>query len=377
MKYKPFFLIMNNIIPVSMILVVLMILIPLPVIVLESLIGIETLFSVVILVYSFAKNRVAMPKLVLVFSLFSMALNISLTRISLTGYETSISVPLAGIISGTIGGKNYIIGGIITVILLTAQILIISKGGCRVSEVNARFILTSMSQKFFDIDNKLNQGIIDKKEEEILKGNVKKEVDYYSNMDGASKFLSGVSKANVFFILVNLAGGILIQVFKLKTSIGMALENTMFITVGNVVLFTLPVIVVSLAAGLSITGDFKLVKAESDKKFKSPSSEEIIEMSKNEFTLEISYTLIPLVDSEEGAPLLSIISELRKKISNLPKIRIMDNMGLKENEYYIHWKNAELRNIVKTDKSTDEIIDQIISDIKKVFDQGKNDENTI
>lgn len=377
MKYKPFFLIMNNIIPVSMILVVLMILIPLPVIVLESLIGIETLFSVVILVYSFAKNRVAMPKLVLVFSLFSMALNISLTRISLTGYETSISVPLAGIISGTIGGKNYIIGGIITVILLTAQILIISKGGCRVSEVNARFILTSMSQKFFDIDNKLNQGIIDKKEEEILKGNVKKEVDYYSNMDGASKFLSGVSKANVFFILVNLAGGILIQVFKLKTSIGMALENTMFITVGNVVLFTLPVIVVSLAAGLSITGDFKLVKAESDKKFKSPSSEEIIEMNKNEFTLEISYTLIPLVDSEEGAPLLSIISELRKKISNLPKIRIMDNMGLKENGYYIHWKNAELRNIVKTDKSTDEIIDQIISDIKKVFDQGKNDENTI
>ena len=52
-------------------------------------------------------------------------------------------------------------------------------------------------------------------------------------------------------------------------------------------------------------------------------------------------------------------------------------MGLKENEYYIHWENAELRNIVETDKSTDEIIDQIISDIKKVFDQGKNDENTI
>lgn len=377
MKYKPFFFIMNNIIPVSMILVVLMILIPLPVIVLESLIGIETLFSVVILVYSFAKNRVAMPKLVLVFSLFSMALNISLTRISLTGYESGISVPMAGIISGTIGGKNYIIGGIITVILLIVQVFIISKGGCRVSEVNARFTLDSMSQKFFDIDNKLNQGIIDKKEEEILKGNVRKEVDYYSNMDGASKFLSGVSKANVFFILVNLAGGILIQVFKLKTSIGMALENTMFITVGYVVLFTLPVIVVSLAAGLSITGDFKLVKAESDKKFKSPSSEEIIEMNKNEFTLEISYTLIPLVDSEEEPPLVSKIPELRKEIPNLPKIRIVDNMGLKENEYYIHWKETELRNIVESGNLTDENTAQIISDIKKVFDQGKNDENTI
>lgn len=237
--------------------------------------------------------------------------------------------------------------------------------------------MDSMNQKFFDIDNKLNQGIIDKKEEEILKGNVRKEVDYYSNMDGASRFLSGVSKANVFFTLVNFAGVMLIQVFKLKTSIGIAIENSMFITVGNVVLFTLPVMVVSLAAGLSITGDFKLVKAESDKKFKSPSSEEIIEMNKNEFTLEISYTLIPLVDSEEGASLLSIISELRKKISNLPKIRIVDNMGLKENEYYFHWKKTELRNIVETDKSTDEIIDQIISDIKKVFDQGKNDENTI
>ena len=223
MKNKIVDFIMYNIIPVAMILIVLMMLIPLPVIAVESLIGIETLFSIAILIYSFTKNHVAMPKLFLVFSLFSMTLNISLTRISLTGYETSISVPLGGIISSTIGGKNYIIGGIISVILLTVQVFIISRGCCRVSEVTAKFMLDSMNQKFFDIDNKLNQGIIDKKEAEILKENERKEIDYYSSMDGASKFLSGLSKANVFFTLVNLAGGILIQVFKLKTSIGMAL----------------------------------------------------------------------------------------------------------------------------------------------------------
>lgn len=374
MKNKIVDFIMYNIIPVVMILIVLMMLIPLPVIVVESLIGIEALFSVAILVYSLTKNRVAMPKLVLMFSLFSMALNISLTRISLTGYERGISVPLAGIISGTIGGKNYIIGGIISVILLTLQVLIISKGCYRVSEVTARFMLDSMNQKFFDIDNKLNQGIIDKKEEEILKENLRKEIDYYSSMDGASKFLSGISKANVFFTLVNLAGGILIHVVKLKTSIGIAIENSMFITVGNALLFTLPVMVVSFAAGLNITGDFKLVKAESEKTL---SSEEIIKISKNEFTLEISFNLISLATLNDDAPLVSTISELRKEMPNLPKIRIVDNMGLKENEYYIHWEKAELRNIVETDKSTDEIIDQIISDIKKVFDQGKNDENTI
>lgn len=374
MKNKIVDFIMYNIILVAMILIVLMMLIPLPVIAVESLIGIETLFSIAILIYSFTKNRVAMPKLVLMFSLFSMALNISLTRISLTGYESGISVPLAGIISSTIGGKNYIIGGIISVILLTVQVFIISRGCCRVSEVNARFTLNSMNQKFFDIDNKLNQGIIDKKEEEILKENVRKEIDYYSSMEGASKFLSGISKANVFFTLVNLAGGILIQVVKLKTSIGIAIENSMFITVGNTVLFTLPVMVVSFAAGLNITGDLKLVKAEYEKPL---SSEEIIEMNKNEFTLEISYTLIPLVDSEEGAPLVLKIPELRKEIPNLPKIRIGDNMGLKENEYYIHWKETELRNIVESGNSTDENTAQIINDIKKVFDQGKNDENTI
>ena len=273
MKNKIVDFIMYNIILVAMILIVLMMLIPLPVIAVESLIGIETLFSIAILIYSFTKNRVAMPKLVLMFSLFSMALNISLTRISLTGYESGISVPLAGIISSTIGGKNYIIGGIISVILLTVQVFIISRGCCRVSEVNARFTLNSMNQKFFDIDNKLNQGIIDKREEEILKENVRKEIDYYSSMEGASKFLSGISKANVFFTLVNLAGGILIQVVKLKTSIGIAIENSMFITVGNTVLFTLPVMVVSFAAGLNITGDLKLVKVESEK---SPSSEEMI-----------------------------------------------------------------------------------------------------
>ena len=374
MKNKIVDFIMYNIIPVAMILIVLIMLIPLPVIAVESLIGIEALFSVAILVYSFTKNRVAMPKLVLVFSLFSMALNISLTRISLTGYESGICVPLVGAISGIIGEKNYIIGGIITVIFLTLQVLIISKGGCRVSEVNARFILTSMNQKFFDIDNKLNQGIIDKKEEEILKENVRKEIDYYSSMDGASKFLSGISKVNVFFTLVNLAGGILIQVVKLKTSIGIAIENSMFITVGNTVLFTLPVMVVSFAAGLNITGDLKLVKAEYEKPL---SSKELIEIIKNEFTLEISSTLIPLVDSENDAPLLSKILEIRKEIPNLPKIRIVDNMGLKENEYYIHWKETELRNIVESGNLTDENTAQIISDIKKVFDQGKNDENTI
>ena len=374
MKNKIVDFIMYNIIPVAMILIVLMMLIPLPVIAVESLIGIEALFSVAILIYSFTKNRVAMPKLVLMFSMFSMALNISLTRISLTGYESGISVPLAGIISSTIGGKNYIIGGIISVILLTVQVFIISKGGCRVSEVNARFTLNSMNQKFFDIDNKLNQGIIDKREEEILKENVRKEIDYYSSMEGASKFLSGISKANVFFTLVNLAGGILIQVVKLKTSIGIAIENSMFITVGNTFLFTLPVMVVSFAAGLNITGDLKLVKAE----YKKPlSSKELIEINKNEFTLEISSTLIPLVDSENDAPLLSKILEIRKEIPNLPKIIIVDNMGLKENEYYIHWKETELRNIVESGNLTDENTAQIISDIKKVFNQGKNDENTI
>ncbi len=281
MKNIIFNFIMYNIIPVAMLLVVLMMLVPLPVIAVESLIGIETLFSVAILVYSFTKNSVAMPKLVLMFSLFSMALNISLTRFSLTGYESGINVPLVEAISGIVGQGNFIIGGKITVILLAIQVLILSKGSCRVSEVNARFILTSINQKFFNIDNKLKQGIINIKEEEILKENMRKEIDYYSSMDGASKFLSGISKANVFFTLVNLAGGILIHVVKLKTSIGIAIENSMFITVGNVVLFTLPVIVISLAVGLSITGDFKLVKAESDKKFKSPSSEEIIEMNKN------------------------------------------------------------------------------------------------
>ena len=160
----------------------------------------------------------------------------------------------------------------------------------------------------------------------------------------------------------------------IKTSIGIAIENSMFITVGNTVLFTLPVMVVSFAAGLNITGDLKLVKAE----YKKPlSSKELIEINKNEFTLEISSTLIPLVDSENDAPLLSKILEIRKEIPNLPKIIIVDNMGLKENEYYIHWKETELRNIVESGNLTDENTAQIISDIKKVFDQGKNDENTI
>ena len=96
-----------------------------------------------------------------------------------------------------VAGNNIVIGFVIFIILIVVQVLVVTKGAGRVSEVAARFSLDSMNQKMFDIDNRLNSGAIDEQEAERLKTAIRKEIDFYSNMDGSSKFVSGNVKAGI------------------------------------------------------------------------------------------------------------------------------------------------------------------------------------
>ena len=251
------FIINNKMICIAVALMVLMMLIPLPVIALDILIGIEVIFSLVVLEYSLTKHNKGMPKLVSIFIVLFLALNTSLARFSLTGYESGIKSRVVEFIANLVAGNNYICGAFIIAVLLVLQFFIISKGGCRIAEVCARFALDSMNHKFFEIDNKVNLGIIDKNEATALKNNVMMEVDFYSQMDGISRLLNIVFKVSRFFILVNLAGGMFIQILLLEKTVAMALENSMFITVGNAVLFIVPFMIVTVAAGLAMTGDKK------------------------------------------------------------------------------------------------------------------------
>lgn len=234
---------------------VAMLLIPFSGSVLEVLFGIEAAFTAVILVYSFLKHRKAMPVLVLFFAMFSLAVNISYTRAALLGYESGDQVSVVCFFADMLGGKSIPTGFIIAIILLIVHVIIITKGTARVVEVAARFSLDSINQKFFDNDEKLAGNQISEEEAEKQKEVVQNEVEWYSRLDGAAKFLNGSLKATIVIILVNLLGGFFVEKLKLGTPFLEGLEAVVRITTGNIVVFLLPSLIVSFALGIIVSRD--------------------------------------------------------------------------------------------------------------------------
>ena len=159
-----------------------------------------------------------------------------------------------------VAGDNLVVGFVIFIILIVVQVLVVTKGAGRVSEVAARFSLDSMNQKLFDIDNRLNSGAIDEQQAEVLKEAVRRDIDFYSNMDGSSKFVSGNVKAGIVITVVNLIGGILMgtalaSFFGNQTmSIGQAMSTYSRLTIGDGLTSQLPSLIISFATGLLVTG---------------------------------------------------------------------------------------------------------------------------
>lgn len=196
------------------------------------------------------------PKIIMFFSLLSFVVNLIITRYGLVSYKTGINIPITSFLIEKLNGK-IILSFTIMLLLLTFQVLLISKKCRRTSEIAARFALDTMNQKMYDIDTRVNQGVISKSEGENLKDIVKKEIDFYSSMDGSSRFLNGVSKANVALVLVNFLGGMLVQKFRFNFPIEQAIKNAAVITAGNTVLFAIPIIVLGVFAGLVVKKSWK------------------------------------------------------------------------------------------------------------------------
>lgn len=229
---------------------VLMLIIPLSALVLEIIIGLELAFALGIMIYSFTKHKKAMPKLVLYFCLISLTLSIGLTRFALIGFQKGEQVPLILLLGRYMGGvSNPIISFTIAIILLSVTVIVITKGSARVSEVTAKFVLDTMNQKLFDIDDKLSNKEIFEEEANKLKEKQRQECDFYSNMDGSSRFLKGIIKANIVITVITLIGGLLIQNLVCKTGFQSALESVTVIVSGNMIVTAIPLLIVSVAIG--------------------------------------------------------------------------------------------------------------------------------
>ncbi|MFL0269637.1 flagellar biosynthesis protein FlhA [Candidatus Clostridium radicumherbarum] len=234
--------------------IVLMIIIPLPTWLLDILIALNITIAVVIILLTMFTTEVlqfsVFPTLLLITTLFRLALNISSTRLILTDQNAGHIIDAFG--SFVVNG-NYIVGIIIFLIIMIIQFLVITNGSGRVAEVSARFTLDAMPGKQMSIDADLNSGIIDETQARIKRKNLQMEADFYGAMDGASKFVKGDAIAAIIITLINSIGGIIIGVVMLKLDATTSAQTFVRLTIGDGLVTQIPALLISTASGILVT----------------------------------------------------------------------------------------------------------------------------
>ena len=190
------------------------------------------------------------PSLLLLLTLFRLALNVSTTRAILTTGDAGDVVKTFG--TFVVGG-NVLVGMVVFLILIIIQFIVITKGSERVSEVAARFTLDAMPGKQMSIDADLNAGLISEKEARERREKISSEADFYGSMDGASKFVKGDAIAGIIIVFINLIFGMIIGVVQLDYSFGEAASHFALLTVGDGIVTQVPALLVSTATGIVVT----------------------------------------------------------------------------------------------------------------------------
>jgi flagellar biosynthesis protein FlhA len=237
-----------------MILVVVMMVIPLPTWLIDILLACNITLGVVVLLVTFYVKRAldlsVFPTLLLIVTLFRIALNVSTTRqILLQGDAGSIITAFGTFV---VGG-NYVVGAVIFLILVVIQLVVITKGAERVAEVAARFTLDAMPGKQMAIDADLNSGLIDENEAKERRRDIQREADFYGAMDGASKFVKGDAVAGLIITFINIVGGLCIGVFQRGMPVGRAAELYSLLTVGDGLVSQIPALLFSTATGVIVS----------------------------------------------------------------------------------------------------------------------------
>jgi flagellar biosynthesis protein FlhA len=241
-------------VPIGVVAIVLMLVVPLPATVLDLLLGLNITASLLILLVSMQIKRpldfAVFPSLILIATLFRLALNVSSTRLVLTdGYAGKVIEAFGHFV---IGG-SLIVGLVIFVILTIIQFVVITNGAGRVAEVGARFTLDAMPGKQMAIDADLNAGLINETQARKRRHEVTAEADFYGSMDGASKFVKGDAIAAIIITLINLIGGMAIGVMQLGMSPADAVSTYSLLTVGDGLVSQIPALLLSTATGIIVT----------------------------------------------------------------------------------------------------------------------------
>jgi type III secretion protein V len=233
---------------------IFMMILPLPTLLVDTLIALNMGIAAILLMVSmYLPNPLAFssfPTVLLVTTLFRLALSISTTRlVLLDGY--------AGEIINTFGnfviGGNLVVGLVVFMILTIVQFIVITKGAERVAEVGARFSLDAMPGKQMSIDGDMRAGVIDQDEARRRREIVQKESQLYGAMDGAMKFVKGDAIAGLIIVGVNLLGGMTIGVLQKGLTASEAIKVYSLLTIGDGLIGQIPALFISITAGIIVT----------------------------------------------------------------------------------------------------------------------------
>ncbi|NLZ38490.1 MAG: flagellar biosynthesis protein FlhA [Firmicutes bacterium] len=245
---------MDMIVAAAVVGIVMIIIIPLPPLVLDILLTISIALSLVIMLLTLFTTEVlqfsVFPSMLLVVTLFRLALNISSTRLILTRGEAGSIIQAFG---NFVAGSNYVVGLVIFIIITIIQFVVITNGSGRVAEVAARFTLDAMPGKQMSIDADFNAGLITEEEARRRREALQAEADFYGAMDGASKFVRGDAVAGIIIVFINIIGGFVVGVTQLGLSFEEAIERFILLTVGDGLVSQIPSLLVSTAAGMLVT----------------------------------------------------------------------------------------------------------------------------
>lgn len=399
-------------IALSSIGVVLMLIIPIPPDLLDVFLLLNLSLSFLIILSTMyvvkPSDFSAFPTLILLTTVFSLALNVSSTRLILTKGEAG---NIIGAFGNFVAGGNLVVGFVIFIILLAIQFLVITKGATRVSEVSARFALDALPGKQLTINEELNSGSITAEEAKIKRDALSMEVNFYGAMDGSSKFVSGNAQVAVVIVLVNIIGGLIAGTMR-GEGLAASAQRYTILTIGDGLVSQIPALLISVATGVIVTRNSANEKFAQDvarqivmlpktlyitggsvcligilpgfpfllntiigglfigsaylmgqsllrenaQKIKEeqiasanedsqPTIQDILHV--DPMSLEIGYSLIPLVDAKQGGDLLERIKQMRRVIGLdlgilVPPIRITDNVSVNDQEYLIKIRGEEI-----------------------------------
>ena len=392
-----------TLLPLAILTLVLLMVVPIPPLLLDVFFTLNLAISLIVLMVAINTRKPldfsAFPTVLLFATLLRLSLNVASTRVVLVGGHKGTAA--AGHVIEAFGsfliGGDYVVGIFVFAILMIINLVVITKGAGRVSEVAARFTLDAMPGKQMAIDADLNAGLLTADQARDRRAEVSTEADFHGSMDGASKFVKGDAVAGVMILFINIIGGLVLGTVQHGLSLSEAARTYLLLAIGDGLVAQVPALLLSIAAAMIVTrvasehdlagqisrqfagpaawvpvagilgllgllpgmphfvllsfaggaafAAFKLSRPKAAVHAPvAPDNPATIDWDEVADTavvaLELGYGLIALVDEARGSPLMVRITAIRRALSKslgfvVPVVRVRDEIGLSPQTYRI------------------------------------------